>query len=87
MSWPDPIMADIRRALAAGHFDARDRDGPTELEQTSVEELLLRHVSMMSPERRREELARLGRVRTDGPLDHTVSHVRLTRSVATVAAL
>ena len=81
---PDLLLADIQSAVAAGHFDARDRDGPSELERTPVAELMNR-VSMMSPERRREELAQLGRVRTDDPPEETTSHVRLRRPSADVA--
>ena len=86
MNGSDPILADIRRAVTAGHFDAHEADGPSELEQIPVEELLLR-VAMMSPTQRREELARLGRVRTDGPPDATLSHVRLTREPYAIDAL
>ena len=58
----DPILADIKRAARDGHFDDRDAHGPSELELTSVEDLL-EWVSSMSPERRKLELARIGRVR------------------------
>ena len=77
---PDPIAADIRRAVSAGHFDARETDGPSELEQTSVGELVQR-LAMMSPAGRWNELARLGRVRGGGAPLEAVSHVRLQPSV------
>ena len=60
----DSIMRDIHRARDDGHFDERQQLGPSELERTSVEELLER-VAMMSPATRREYLATVGRVRTD----------------------
>lgn len=58
----DPILADIISAVDEGYFDRRRIEGPSELERTSVEELLKR-VAMMSPTRRRAYLAEIGNFR------------------------
>ena len=66
-SWPragiprghDPIMEDIIAAVDEGHFDRRMDDGPSQLETTTVSDLL-GQVQMMSPERRRLHLAQMG---------------------------
>lgn len=57
----DPILTDIFRSQKNGFFDRRKDDGPSVLENTSVDELLVK-VSTMSPERRRIYLAQIGRM-------------------------
>ena len=60
----DPIMADIKSAVKEGYFDRMAEQGPSELARTPVAELLKR-VEMMSPTRRRNYLAEIGKFRTE----------------------
>jgi hypothetical protein len=61
LSNADPFLRDIEHAAKVGHFDRRRAEGPSQLECTSVDELL-EAVSTMSPERRRIYLAQIGRI-------------------------
>ena len=60
----DPILRDIRSAIREGHFDRQVENGPSELTQTPVEELLER-VELMSPTGRRIYLDEISDMRTN----------------------
>lgn len=57
----DQILTDIFRSQKNGFFDRRKDDGPSVLEETSVDDLLVK-VATMSPKRRKIYLAQIGRM-------------------------
>lgn len=76
LSNSDPIMRDIVHAAKRGHFERRDREGPSKLEAMSVDECLAElgcerlprphngqcYVSRVTAERRRIMLHQWGRL-------------------------